>query len=271
MFVFLISCGTIDNPIEDKKKIEIIDNTSSSIDVGDKTDTEVPNKRPSIIGKWYYDSEDDRKYYNFLANGVVYYRYYRNLGNIASSTSLNSFVTEGGKWSYLNEEKTRFSIGWDGSIDCWYDIISEDNEKLVIKKNNSGPAGRGLGSVTSLLKNAKTVAQIEKDEFSELLGIWYYDETKDGKSLTFKKDGVCSYYYYQYYGEGLFSSLNCWIYKNGKWHYSFESKILTITINGEISYSYEIEILTSKNLKFKVLDNGPAGKSIVSSDCLLYK
>ena len=119
------------------------DNVSNNPTVVDKETTEVTETKPSIIGKWYYNSEDDRYYYQFLSNGKVYYRYYQNIGSTTSS--LNSFVTVEGTWSYINTEKTKFSVGWKDSINCWYNIISENNEKLVVAKDPSGPAGRGLG------------------------------------------------------------------------------------------------------------------------------
>ena len=74
------------------------DNVSNNPTVVDKETTEVTETKPSIIGKWYYNSEDDRYYYQFLSNGKVYYRYYQNIGSPTSS--LNSFVTVEGTWSY---------------------------------------------------------------------------------------------------------------------------------------------------------------------------
>ena len=97
------------------------DNVSNNSTIVDKKTTEVIETKPSIIGKWYYNSEDDRYYYQFLSNGKVYYRYYQNIGSPTSA--LNSFVTKIGNWCYLDEEETKFSVGWDDSIDCWYNIV----------------------------------------------------------------------------------------------------------------------------------------------------
>lgn len=245
------------------------DNVSDNPTVVDKETTEVTETKPSIIGKWYYNSEDDRYYYQFLSNGKVYYRYYQNIGSPTSS--LNSFVTVEGTWSYINTEKTKFSVGWKDSINCWYNIISENDEKLVVVKDPSGPAGRGLGAVTDLLKKAKTVVYTIDDEIINLMGIWYYDETKEGKSINFQKDGICYYRYYQYFGEGTFSSLNGWVSQKGVWNYSATNKILSITMNGEVTYYYLIENLTTTNVKLVLRENNPAGKSMIFSDSILYK
>ena len=39
------------------------DNVSNNSTIVDKKTTEVTETKPSIIGKWYYNSEDDRYYY----------------------------------------------------------------------------------------------------------------------------------------------------------------------------------------------------------------
>ena len=223
---------------------------------------------PSIVGKWFYNSEDDRYYCNFLSNGTVCYVYYQDVG--PKTSALNDFVSKVGKWSYINEEKTKFSISWDDSVDCWYDIISEDDEKIVIAKDLSGPLGFGLFSITELLKNAKKVIFTVDNEISDLMGTWYFDETKNGKYLSFQKDGYCFYHYYQEFG-GSYSHLSGYVTAKGIWHYSSDTKILAITMNGEVTYYYEIVNLTSNSVILKMPENNPAGKSIIYSDSQLYK
>ena len=144
----------------------------------------------------------------------------------------------------MNIEKNSFSISWDDSIACWYDIISEDNEKLVVKRREDGPVGLGLGDVTNLLKSAKTVVYTVDEEIKGLIGTWYYDETKNGKSIKFQVDGICYCKYYQNYGSGTFSNLNGWVTRKGVWHYSKENKLLSITMDSEISYYYDILSIT---------------------------
>ena len=113
-------------------------------------------KTPSIVGKWYYNSEDDRYYYQFESDGSVLHSYYQDLGSLGGR--LNVFVTQLGSWGYENDGKTKFWVAMNGNIACYYDIISEDDEKLVIKKDSSRSAGIGLGYVTELLKTAKKVS-----------------------------------------------------------------------------------------------------------------
>lgn len=244
---------------------------NSSTDSGNSNTktSEVSDKKTSIIGKWYYNSEDDRYYYQFFSDGKVNYSYYQNIGS--QSSILNSFIIVEGHWSYLNDEKNKFTVGWKDSIDCWYDIISEDAEKLVVTKDSSGPVGRGLGSVTNLLKSAKTVVYTVDEEILDLIGTWYYDSTKEGKYLSFQKDGICYYHYYQYYGTGSFSSFNAWVSQKGIWNYSSSSKTLTVTMNGEVSYHYEIVSLNSLNLQIKMKENNPTGSSMIYSNSMLYK
>ena len=245
------------------------DNVSNNSTIEDTEITKITDPKPSIIGKWYYNSEDDRYYYQFLSNGKVYYRYYQNLGSPTSA--LNTFITVEGHWSYLNDEKTKFTVGWKDSVDRWYNIISEDDEKLVIASDPAGPAGSGLGSITNLLKSAKTVIFTVDSEITDLMGTWYYDETKDGKSINFQTDGICYYRYYQYYGEGTFSNLNRWVSQKGIWNYSSSSKVLSITMNGEVTYYYLIESLSKNNVKLVLRENNPAGKSMIYSNSVLYK
>ncbi len=217
---------------------------------------------PSLVRKWYYNSDDDRYYYEFKSNGTVIYSYYQNIGPLNSA--LNSFVTKKGHWSYLNEEKTKFSIGWDDCIDCWYDITSEDSEKMEIRKDGSGPAGCGLRSVTTLLKSAQKVVYNINEDIKDLIGTWYYDETKDGKYLKFQPDGICYYHYYQDYGQStLLSDLNGWVDLKGTWKYNSDAKTLSISMNGEISYHYDIVSLTKNECRLKMSENNPGYTSMI--------
>ncbi len=224
-------------------------------------------KNPSIIGKWFYNSEDDRYYYQFNQDGTVYHRYYQNIGPLTSG--LNGFVTSGGHWAYLNEEKSKFKIGWTDSVDCWYDIISEDNEKILIAKDLTGPMGRGLENITELLKSAKTVIYTVDEEIANLMGTWYYDENKSGKSLKFQEDGYCYFHYYQeVYG---LSQLSGQVTAKGIWNYSTDTKILAITMSGEVTYYYEIINLNPSSVMLQMPEHNPANKSMIYSGSMLYK
>ena len=216
---------------------------------------ENPNDSPeeifSITRKWYTNAEDDRYFYEFKTDGSLYYRYYQNIDS--SLSNLNTFVTKIGTWRYLNNEKTRFTVGWDDSIDCYYKIEEENSEKLIVTKDSSGPAGRGLGITTELLKSAAIVSYTVPDEIVNLIGIWYYNETKDGKYLKFQTDGICYYHFYQDYG--IDSGLTGWVNIKGIWYYNSETKKISITMKGEITYSYEIEILNVEILKITGASN----------------
>lgn len=225
-------------------------------------------KTPSIIGKWYYNSEDDRYYFNFKSDGTVVYQYYQNLSS-SQTSALNTFVNRQGHWSYLNSEKTKFSVGWDDSVDCWYDIISEDDEKLVVSKDSNGPAGIGLSGVTNLLKTAKKVIYTVPEEIADLMGTWYYNSSKEGRSLKFQNDGKCYYTYYVQNG-GAVSSLDGWHSANGVWRYSTGSNKITITMHGEASYTYDIIELTSTTFKFQLSENNP-NHSMIYTTSQLYK
>lgn len=124
------------------------DNSNSSVtdeNEGSKTESSSESLAPAIIGKWYFNSEDDRYYYNFLSDGTIIYSYYQH-----AIGDLSGFVTKNGSWKYLNEEKTMFSVSWDDSIACWYDIVIGDSEKLVVRANGAGPVGRGLDGMIRL-------------------------------------------------------------------------------------------------------------------------
>lgn len=60
-------------------------------------------------------------------------------------------------WSYVNEEKTTFLVGWSDSIDSWYNIVREDDEKLIVSPVYDHSHGHGLFGITTLLKSAKKV------------------------------------------------------------------------------------------------------------------
>ena len=238
------------------------DNNDSKNVITDNT-----TKIPSIIGKWYYKAEDDRYYYDFKSNGTIWYSYYQHA---PSGSSLNTFVTITGTWSYLNEEKTTFEISWNDSIPCWYDILSEDSEKLYLRINGKGPSGRGLAT-TTLLKSAKKIIYTIDDALKPLIGTWYYDKTKDGKRIQFKEDGTCYCTYYQYVGSSTLSSLNGWVTRKGSWHYSVDNMTISVTMESEITYTYIISDLSSTSVTLKLPNKTPAGTSIIYSSTPLNK
>ena len=213
-------------------------------------------KTPSIIGKWYYNSEDDRYYFYFKNDGTVIYQYYQHLSNSPTS-NLNNFVSKSGRWSYLNTEKTKFAVGWSDSIDSWYNIVSEDDDKLVVSPDPNNNCGFGLYGITELLKTAKKVVYTVPDEISNLIGTWYYDETKDGNYITFQIDKKCYYHYYVNNG-GAVSNLDGWHSLNGVWSYKSETNSLGITMNGELAFSYDIIEFTSDRLLLRMSANNPS-------------
>jgi len=256
LLIFLLvllfaSCGS---PSSTKPAKEEYNDTSPKIE-----------KTPSIIGKWYYNSEDDRYYFNFLANGNCYYQYTKT-GTTQQNLNNDSFISMSGTWSYINEEKTKFTVGWKGgSIDSWYNIISEDDEKLVVARDPNYSYGDGLFGFTELLKTAKTVIYTVPEEIELLMGTWYYDSTKDGRYLTFRNDKVCYYHYYQ---TGM---LEGWVTTSGTWGYSTQTKILAITIKGEITYYYDIDTLTFTTLVLSMSENNPSYQSMILPTSQLYK
>ena len=206
---------------------------------------EIQQSKPSIIGKWYYNADDDRYYFHFKDDGTVIKQYYQQLSS-SQTSALNTFVSVRGHWAYLNAEKNKFSIGWDDSIDNWYNIISEDENKLVVEIDSSHSSGIGLGGITNLLKSAKKVVYTVPEEIKDLLGSWYYEQTKDGRYMEFKNDGTCYFHYYLSNG-GVMSNLDGWKINNGVWNYG--SNKLTITMHGEKSYDYNIVSLTTDYLE----------------------
>jgi glucan-binding YG repeat protein len=196
---------------------------------------------------------------------MLYHKYYQYYGSIGSG--LNGFVTKVGDWRYLDEELSSFSIGWDDSVDRYYDIIESDTEKLVIQKNDSGPAGRGLGDINVLLSTADHVTYEVPEVLLPLMGTWYYDEEKDGKSLSFRENNTCTYRYYQNYG----GSLKGWVNKSGSWSYISEDNILRITMPGEITYPYLFDMPTLGELYLELPENRPAGTSMIYSGTCFYK
>lgn len=230
-FLFITSCDTVsnNNPNNDNKNSDLSETTNST--------------SFSIVRKWYTNENDDRYYYDFLSDGTLIWHYYQNIG--PATSTLNCFVSKQGIWSYLNDEHTKICIVWKDSVAHYYDIVKETSEKLILQSDASGSVGFGL-STTELLKTALKVTYSIPNEIKELIGTWYYDETKDGKYIQFQEDGICYIHYYQYIGSGEFSSLNGYVTKKGVWDYNETTKILSITISGEISYYYEISELNSK-------------------------
>jgi hypothetical protein len=216
----------------------------NSCSILEKSD-DILTSKTSIIRKWYINSEDDRYFYNFMSDGSLLYQYYQNLGSYNSN--LNKFVAASGNWKYLNWDKKHFSVSWNDSIDCYYYIKEENADQMEIEKDTSGPSGRGLGNITELLKSALSINVIVPGEIVNLIGIWYYDEIKDGKYLVFQTDGTCYYHYFQNFGTD--SPLNEWVNINGLWSYNSDSKKLSVTMNGEITYSYDITTLDANLLQ----------------------
>jgi hypothetical protein len=204
-----------------------------------QNDSDPSNKSSSIIRKWYINSEDDRYYYDFRSDGTLYYHYFQCIGSPTSG--LYGFVTFIGTWSYINEEHTVFSVGWVDSVNCNYDIVEEKSDKLFIKKDINGPAGRGLGSITELLKSAKTVIFTVPEQIINLIGTWYYDDSKTGRYLKIQADGNCYYHYYQNCGGNLAG----WVNINGIWGFDSNTGILDISMAGEVTYTYTIDELTT--------------------------
>ena len=166
-----------------------------------------------------------------------------------------------GTWRFVNTDKTKFAVGWTGTVERWYDIVSIDSEKIIISPDSSGPCGSGLGSVTNLLKSAKSKTQNNNTENSELAGKWYYNESKTGKYLDLQLNGKCQYYHYQ---DIAGTTADGWVISNGEWNYSSNEKKLSIGMNGEISYTYEVVELTTNTLQIKPLSDSPTGSSIFS-------
>ncbi len=257
------SCSSIvnesNNSASDNK---IISQTTTSTTT--TTTTTTIKKMPSIIGKWYYNPDDDRYFYEFKSNGTLRYGYYVNYG---SSFSISPYFTVmGGTWKYINDEKTKFSVGWKDYLDAWYDIISEDDEKIVLKRDcsESAPVGPGLWSGDNvLLKSAKTVTYSVDEEIKGIIGTWYYDQSKDGQYIVFNVDKTFSCRYYYYVGSSsLVSHLNRWTTGKGEWYYNSKTKLIAITMNSEVTYKYEIANLTSENLTLKLAENNPSGSSL---------
>ena len=106
----------------------------------------------TLVRTWYTHPEDDRYFFTFREDGTLLHRYYQDFG--FSGGSLNSFVTIIGRWRYLDDERSRFSVGWDDSIDRHYLIVENNETGLIVQRAAAGPAGRGLGSTTTLLRSA---------------------------------------------------------------------------------------------------------------------
>lgn len=245
------------------------DNNKNSNSEPDNTETISEPKTQSIIGKWYFDPEDDRCYIHFKEDRTLIYQYKKLQSGLTSSHTI-TFGSKIGRWSYLNNEKTKFTVGWNDSIDSWYDIVSENDDKLVISPDPNNNCGFGLFGITELLKTAKKVVYTVPDEISNLIGDWYYDETKDGNYITFKIDKSCYYHYYVKNG-GAESSLDGWHSLSGEWSYKAGSNKLGICMNGELAFSYDIIEFTSKRLLLRMSENNPSAQSAIYKNAYLYK
>ncbi len=229
---------------------------------GNFSDPGITNEETfSITRKWYTNADDDRYYFEFCTDGIIHYRYYQEF---SSSSNLNAFVTKNGTWRYLDDDNTQFSVDWDDSVECYYNIVNIEVDKIMLEKNIDGPAGMGLGTILVLLKNANNISFIVPEEIVNFIGTWFYNETKDGRYLKFQTDSTCQYHYYQDFGPS--SGLTGWVTKNGDWLYNTETKLVSITMNGEISYSYEIELLNFASLKLT-----GSSSSIINNEGQFYK
>lgn len=255
MIFTLISCS---NPsgVENENDINIKDGYQIGENVG-----------YSLTRTWYYNPDDDRYFFLFTSDGIVFKSYYQSIGGTYSG--LNGFVTKRGTWSYRNDEKTKFSICWNNEVPAWYIIVSEDDEKMVVKGEPNSPLGSGLGSCKELLKHASKYEYDIPDEIKELMGIWFYDSSKEGKYLEFKPDGTCYYHHYQSIG-GFNGTLDGWVNSEGLWKYSTSSKVLSVTMHGEITYSYIIDGLSDTMMRMRVSGNAGSSSTIYSNE-LFYK
>ena len=152
----------------------------------------------------------------------------------------------------------------------------EHNRKIIkVKIKNQDfqfITDNGVFSKNGMDFGTRTLLEnLNYEEIKGLIGTWYYDETKNGKSIKFQVDGICYCKYYQNYGSGTFSNLNGWVTRKGVWHYSKENKLLSITMDSEISYYYDISDLSSTTVTLKLSSDSPAGTSIVYSANPLYK
>ena len=208
------------------------------------SNAETGSRSSSVLeGKWFYNSNDNRYYYEFFESGAARHQYYQDLGSIGGS--LNTFVTQDGSWGYLNNEKTKFWVGWKSKIAENYDIVSKDDEKIVVRK-------KGASACIELLKSAKTVSSqtlVIPNEIAELIGTWYFSEEKTGKNICFLANGKCCYHRYQELG-----SASGWVDTSGDWSWNSDAKILSIGLDGGIAYHYEIQTLSSSIMQLKKAD-----------------
>ena len=250
---FLASC--LQNPL--------INDPNAPGDDTDPPDGDTPAF--SIVRKWYTNVEDDRYYFDFREDGTLVRRYYQDYG--PANPGLSSFVTAYGDWRYLDDERTSFAVGWDDSTDRYYNIVGEDVEKLLVDAQESGPQGRGLGQIVTLLKAAATVVAIVPVAIEDLIGTWYYDQDLEGKSIKFSVDGTCEFKYYQNYG----GSLSGWVTRRGSWDFDEEESIIRITMPGEVTYSYDLEELSNSQLSLSLSDSNPGGTSMIAPLSQLHR
>lgn len=247
----IASCEDSDTPDDNK-------NTENSVTTENTT---VKPKSMSIVGKWFYNKDDDRFYFQFSENGKAVHSYYETHNYDFSSLSGQKINT--GTWRYVNDSKTTFTVEWSDSIGHYYDLVSEDSEKLIVRGNSDGPAGRGLDGHTTLLKSAKKVMYSVDDNIKFLIGKWYYDSSKDGRYLSFKEDGTCKYYHYQ-----TGQLLKGWVHSSGKWYYTSSSGTISVNMTGELSYTYKPELVDSMLILTRI--DSAAGTSCIQTDSPLY-
>lgn len=238
---------------------------SCSVGVGTADLTPDPSPTFDLARIWYTNPDDDRYYYDFRPDGSLHHRYYQDYGSIGGD--LNGFVTAVGSWEYLNEERSRFTVGWDDSVDRHYVIADNNATGIVVETDPDGPVGRGLGSTTALLRSARTVTYSVPDEITKLIATWYYEPSGDGQYLAFQGDGTCLYRYYQDYG----GNLSGWVTREGDWSFDTTTGILTITMSGEVSYHYSIDELTSTTLVLSLSEDNPGSDSSIYTDGQFYR
>lgn len=239
---------------------------SCALDIDPPDSSSDPNSDGtfSLARTWYTNPDDDRYSYSFRADGSLHHRYYQYFGSHGGG--LNGFVTKIGTWSYLNEDQNSFSVGWSDSVDRHYLIVEVNDTGVIIEPAPGGPVGRGLGSTVNLLRSANTVTYSVPEEIAGLIGTWYYDTVLEGRSLRFREDGTCVYWYYQDFG----GQLTGWVSKSGHWFYNVTTHNLTITMSGEVSYHYEIEELSSNSLVIS-LPGGNPSISMIYSDGQFFR
>lgn len=225
--------------------------------VAPKPSPDIPSS--SVVRTWYINPLDDRLSYEFGAGGVLNYHYFNS----------GRFATEKGSWEYRNDDHTSLVVRLPNEVDqpyftlerhttdAWYNILEENDTKMHVSRDTSGPGGRGLGTTTELLKTINTPSLI----LPALVGKWYYDAAKDGRWLYLEETGNCYYYHLQSFLGG-----SDWVSHAGVWFYRASTNQVWIFMDGELDYPYPVLELSNSSLKLGYTDKG-AG-SIYSTERL---